>query len=246
MTLSFLLRPSPGSHRRLTAERGAEEEMENPMTDQERNQVLKMIEEGKISPEEGLKLMQALEENPAEEEWKGENESGQAKADRLEPEQIKSGMEGDERIEHIRATVQRLWQIPLWIGVGVSVLSAVGMYLILRGAGANFWFYFLILPLLLGVGLIALAVGSHKARWIYVDIKHTQGEHPGHVYLGFPLPLKLTAWFLRTFGSTIPDLKRTNVDEIIELIETGFKGDAPLIVNVDHGDEGERVQVYLG
>ena len=38
------------------------------MTDQERNQVLKMIEEGKISPEEGLRLMQALEQSPAEDQ----------------------------------------------------------------------------------------------------------------------------------------------------------------------------------
>ena len=36
------------------------------MTDQERNQVLKMIEDGKISPEEGLRLMQALDQVPAE------------------------------------------------------------------------------------------------------------------------------------------------------------------------------------
>ena len=32
------------------------------MTDQERNQVLKMIEDGKITPEEGLTLMQALDQ----------------------------------------------------------------------------------------------------------------------------------------------------------------------------------------
>ncbi len=32
------------------------------MTDQERNQVLKMIEEGKITPEQGLHLMQALDQ----------------------------------------------------------------------------------------------------------------------------------------------------------------------------------------
>ena len=37
------------------------------MTDQERNQVLKMIEEGKISPEEGLHLMQVLDQGPVEE-----------------------------------------------------------------------------------------------------------------------------------------------------------------------------------
>jgi hypothetical protein len=30
------------------------------------------------------------------------------------------------------------------------------------------------------------------------------------------------------------------------VIETGFTGEAPLVVNVDEGDDGERVQVYIG
>ena len=39
----------------------------------------------------------------------------------------------------------------------------------------------------------------------------------------------------------IPDLQRTNVDEVIQVIETGFIGNEPLIVNVDEGEDGERV-----
>ena len=41
-------------------------------------------------------------------------------------------------------------------------------------------------------------------------------------------------------------LKHTNTDEIIEALETGLSSDEPLIVNVDEGEEGERVQVYIG
>ena len=69
---------------------------------------------------------------------------------------------------------------------------------------------------------------------------------PARILLGFPLPLKLTAWFLRTFGPMIPDLQKTNVDEVIQVIETGFAGKEPLIVNVDEGADGERAQVYIG
>jgi hypothetical protein len=215
------------------------------MTDQERNQVLKMIEENKISPEEGLRLMQALEQIP------GENQSSVAEAgagekSASEAQVEESGLEADPRIEKIKSTVRHLWQIPLWIGIGITVLSAAGMYFILRGPGMNFWFYFMILPLLLGVAIIAAAVGTHKARWIFVDVHQKPGEHPQRIFLGFPLPLKFAAWFLRTFGQFIPDLKKTNVDEVIEVIETGFTSSQPLIVNVDEGDDGERVQVYIG
>ena len=215
------------------------------MTDQERNQVLKMIEEGKISPEEGLRLMQALEQSPAEDPspalGAGAEEKSTSEA-RVEG----SGLEADPRIDRVKSTVRRLWQIPLWIGIGITVLSAAGMYFIMRGPGMNFWFYFMILPLLLGVAILAAAVGTHRARWIFVDVHQKPGEHPKRIFLGFPLPLKLAAWFLRTFGHYIPNLKKTSVDEVIQVVETGLMGNEPLIVNVDEVDDGEKVRVYIG
>jgi hypothetical protein len=224
------------------------------MTDQERNQVLKLIENGKISPEQALHLMEALDQSPADEEDKVES-PGIVPESQSKPEvnkefkgspsqQVES--EADPRISRIETTTRRLWQIPLWIGVAITILSAAGMYAIMHGPGMNFWFYFLVLPLLLGVGLVTAAVGSRKAHWLFLNIRQKRGEKPDHIIFGFPLPLKLTAWFLRTFGNWIPDLKGTNVDEIIQAVEMGFKGNQPLIVNVDEGDNGEQVQIFIG
>lgn len=212
------------------------------MTDNEREQILKMVEEGKISPEQGLNLMQVLDQDKPEDEAPhvaADTGSGQARA---EP----SGMDVDPRIARVKTTAQRLWQIPLWIGIGVVILSAAGMYALMQANNMNFWFYCLITPLLLGVLVIAMAVGSRKARWIFVDVHQKPGERPQHIFLGFPLPLKLTAWFLRTFGHKIDGLKNTKADEVIQFIEAGFTGDEPLVVNVDEGEDGERVKVYIG
>jgi hypothetical protein len=224
------------------------------MTDLERNQVLKMIESGKITPEEGLKLMAVLEKDPSVEGVPpGKPESG---FDSQEvPEQAKdinkeyaetSSFETDARISQVKSAVQRLWQIPLWLGIGMTIICASVMYAILQGPGLNFWFYFMVLPLLLVVAMVVAAVGSRKARWLFVNVRQKPGEKPSHIFLGFPLPLKLAAWFLRTFGSWIPDLKKTNMDDVIEILETGFSGNEPLIVHVDDDDNGERVQVYIG
>jgi hypothetical protein len=209
------------------------------MTDQERNQVLKMIEDGKISPEDGLKLMQALEQNPADDDRTAAGGSNRAARE-------ESGLDQDPRLEGLKASARQLWQIPLWIGVFIILLSAFGMYAILQGPGLNFWFYFMILPLLIGVLLMAVGVGSRTARWLYVDVRGKPGEGPRHIFLGFPLPLKLAAWFLRTFGGYIPELRKTDVDDVIEILSTGLNGDEPLVVNVDQGDGGEKVRVYIG
>ena len=36
------------------------------------------------------------------------------------------------------------------------------------------------------------------------------------------------------------------MDEVIQVVEAGFSGEEPLVVNVDEGEDGERVQVYIG
>jgi hypothetical protein len=225
------------------------------MTDQEREIVLKMIEDGKISPEEGLKLMNALKsstdvEKPAAQPDATSVSAGKPEVDSGGVKVEHSGMAADPRIARVKSTVQRLWQVPLWIGIGITLLSALGMYFIMRGPGMNFWFFCLTLPLLLGIVVMVAGVGSRKARWIFVDVQQKPGERPGRIFLGLPLPLKLTAWFLRTFKGRIPGmdekLKHTNTDEIIEAIESGLSGDEPLIVNVDEGEDGERVKVYIG
>jgi hypothetical protein len=231
------------------------------MTDQEREIVLKMIEEGKITPEEGLKLMNALH-TPAEDEQpaipaEAKAESGAEPAAGSEPEMgeakpqaEKSGFESDPRIARVKSTARRYWQIPLWIGIIITVGTALGMYFILRGPGMNFWFFCLTAPLLLGVLVMALAAGSRRARWIFVDVQQKPGEKPQRIFLGFPLPLKLTAWFLRTFRSKIPDLDKEMsdkpIDKFVELIDQGFTSEEPLVVNVDEGEDGEKVQVYIG
>jgi hypothetical protein len=213
------------------------------MTDQERNAVLKMIADGKITPEEGLKLIQALD-NPPEDQAVAPQAAVEVMPGAEQSE--RSNFAADPRIEKVKATVRRLWQIPLWIGIVTTILSALGMYRLVEAGKMNFWFYFLLFPLFLGVVLIAAAAGSRKAHWLFVNIEQKPGERPARIFLGFPLPLKLTAWFLRTFGHMIPELRKTNVDEVIDVIEAGFSGDSPLVVNVDEGEEGERVQVYIG
>ncbi|MDP2975156.1 MAG: hypothetical protein Q8N45_02970 [Anaerolineales bacterium] len=157
------------------------------MTDQERAQVLKMIEEGKITPQEGLRLMQTLEETHAEDEIQVvEPETGEKSGREAQAEW--SALDADPRIAGVKSTARRLWQIPLWIGISLTVLSAAGMYWIMQGPGTNFWFYCLTLPLLLGVGIIAAAVGSQKARWIFVDVQQKPGDRPQRIFLASHCP----------------------------------------------------------
>jgi hypothetical protein len=136
------------------------------------------------------------------------------------------------------------WQIPLWVGVCITVLGGVSMYLAYRSGGFGFWFACAWFPLLLGVLVMALAWASRNVRWLHVRVQQKEGQRPHNIAISIPLPLRLTAWFVRTFGSRIPSLdKVNNLDQMILALEN-INPDAPFSVDVD--DDGEKVQVFIG
>ncbi len=214
------------------------------MSAEERKQILQMVEDGKITAEQALSLIRELEQDR------------QAEAEEAERSAfLESGMEagnagpqpGAPELDRTAAQARSLWQIPLWIGMGLTVLAALGIYAIMQSAGYNFWFYCMWLPFLMGVLLMALAAWSRTARWLFVNVDRSRTpDGPRRIFLGFPLPLNLAGWFLRTFGTHIRGLGETNVDEIVQAISLANTMEEPLIVNVDDSEDGERVQVFIG
>ena len=209
------------------------------MSSEERRKILQMVQDGKISAEQAASLMRALEADvdPSEEE-----------IEVIEPGSSFSSETSDApEFEAIKARVRRFAMIPLWIGVALTVLSAWAIYSVQQSSGMNFWFFFLMIPLLIGVLFIALGASGQSSRWLYVNVdRRNAHDGPRNITLGFPLPLGLTAWFLRTFGHNIRGMKNTNVDEIIQLLDATGKSGAPLIINANDNEDGEHVQVYIG
>ena len=202
-------------------------------------QILKMVEDGKINPQEALKLIQALESSAVEGEVTPAPSStfgsdlGSKKPD---PDDFKK----------IASKAQRLWQVLLWIGVSIVVLSAYWLYTFVNASNYGFWFYCALVPFLLGVLFLALFTGSRTSHWLYVNVEQPHNEWPRNITLGIPLPLGLAGWFLRNFGYNIEGLNQADLDEILEFLSTGFSSKEPVIVNVNEGHGGERVQVHIG
>ena len=209
------------------------------MSSEERTKILQMVEEGKISAEEAASLMRALDDDSAEEQI----DAYDFEAD--------SGFEGGEtsapEFDQVKARARRFAMIPLWVGVAIAVLSAWGIFSIQQNAGVNFWFFCLMFPLMLGVLLIAIGSAGQGSKWLYVNVDRPYADDwPKNITLGFPIPLSLTAWFMRNFGHNINGMTKTQVDGIVEVLTATGKSDDPFIVNVDDDDDGDRVQVYIG
>jgi hypothetical protein len=209
------------------------------MSSEEQMQILKMVEDGKISPKEALKLIQALESPAAEGEIIPARSTifgSDAGSEKSAPDDFKK----------IASRAQSLWQFLLWVGVFVVVLSAYWLYTFVNASNYGFWFYCALVPFLLGVLFLALFTGSRTSHWLYVNVEQPHNEWPRNITLGIPLPLGLAGWFLRNFGYSIEGLNQAALDEILEFLSTGFSSKEPVIVNVNEGHGGERVQVHIG
>jgi len=152
----------------------------------------------------------------------------------VEEESVQAGPDDvDESASETRKSLRRKAR---WGLFGVSVvLSALGGGLAALGG----WWW------LVGLPLLVLVIVSWQAVWLYVNID-TREEWPRKIVICFPLPLRLTGWVIRNFGSSLDVLKGTAVDELLMELEHSIQNNRPIAIDIDETDSGERVQVYLG
>jgi hypothetical protein len=230
----------------------------------ERLRILEMIDKGLISAEEGIQLLDALQGSdeapylPAASDTGGLSFTAMPEAEAIPqglppaepdisvedlPENRTSGAhpEINESIDRWR----KWWWVPMWVGIAVTIASGVLMFLAYQSGGYSFWFACSWFPFLLGVAVMALAWSSRTARWLHVRVHQPRGDWPRNIAISIPLPLRLTAWFFRTFGNRIPNMQNTSIDEIITALEH-TSNEAPFYVEVEEGENGERVEVFIG
>ncbi len=220
------------------------------MTDKnERIQILEMIESGVITAAEGARLLQALDaDDRLEESTEGETFSASMAGSDDDEFGSVSGEVIENEFEPNIEKWKRYWVIPLWIGVGITIIGSLLMLWVYQSTGFSFWFACTWLPFLLGVALIAMAWGSRSARWLHLRVKQEPGEWPQTIAFSFPLPLNFAAWFMRTFGQFIPKVNEIGLDfdQIIESFKDSTTPETPFYIEVDEGDNGETVQIYIG
>ncbi len=214
---------------------------------EERMKILEMIDQGVISAEEGYALLQALDEDE------------QLPDDGMELDPFS---EEDDELGFVQATEdqeppqppdpedmqkwKRWWFVPVWIGAGITVIGGALMFWAWRASGFGFWFACTWFPFLIGVMILALGWGSQNSPWLHVRVKQKPGESPENVAISLPIPIRLTAWLLRTFGHFIPNMDATGLDEVILALADTKDDDVPFFVDVDEGEDGEKVQVFIG
>lgn len=196
----------------------------------ERLEILKMVESGQISAEEATTLLAALAE-PTAEVPLGVPERAEPPPPTLSP------------METAENRWARFWIYPLLAGGAVLIAGALVMALVYATDGARGWLCCGWLPMLLGLLVLLLALWSRRATWMHLRISE---EGKRKMALSFPLPLSLAAWAVRIAQPFSPQLQQTGVDDLILALGDSSSHSGPIFIDVQDDQDGERVEIYIG
>jgi hypothetical protein len=214
----------------------------------ERLRILEMIESGTITPAQGLELLQALGDEAAGPETVPQDDH---RAHGPDPSQ---GIEAPEKpgaqpdspwVGVVDDRWKLVGQVFLGVGSALAILGGYFLYRTFQSPNPGIWFYCAWLPLVLGLGMAALAWYGRTARWLHIRVRQKPGERPERIAISLPVPLRLTAWALRIIGRFIPALNRSGIDELILALDANSGPGPVLLADVSEGEDGERVQLYL-
>lgn len=193
-------------------------------------EILRMIQDGTISAEEGEMLLDAMDAG-------FEPESNLAR-------ETRAGWGGTASAAEASKPRRPAWTQQVWIyllaGGGLLVGLAAIMTALLMVGGTLLGGLACTLPLMaFGALIIALAWWSRVARWLHVQV-HDQDSR---FRISLPVPLHLAAWISRVVCPWVPQMRGVPVDEMIRHLAEMDEED---ILAVEVNNEGEQVQVYLG
>jgi hypothetical protein len=226
------------------------------MNEAERLQILEMIEKGVITAEEGVRLLNSLEgesdegelERIAETEASASDQPGNFPEQEVleqEPTPESKKAYASKNLDSSIKKWRSWWWIPLSVGIAITAISGLFMFLAYQQSGFGFWFACLWVPLLFGIAVISLSAASRTARWLHVRVHQEPGEWPRTIAISMPIPIRFTAWIMRTFKPHIDGMENANLDEVILALEK-TSPEHPLYVQVDEGESGEKVEVFIG
>ena len=187
---------------------------------EERLRILRQIETGELTVEEGAGQLEALAQPAEPSEPSPATETSVARP----------------------AWVRWLWQPVLWTGaalIGGGGLLLTTAYTRQATSGRLVWGW-----ILFALGALGVLLGwwMQRAHWLFVRIRQPAGPN---FTLALPLPFGLVAWGLRIARPFVPQLEDTGVDEMILALREEVQGGRPFVVDVDERDGGEQIQIYL-
>ena len=200
---------------------------------EERRRVLQMLQDGTISTEQAMELLEALDHDDDDE---------------LSAVIVSESVTTSEPPPDLNK-YRRFWKIPFFISLAVLLLFGFWLRSIYQSTEGAITFGFIcVWTLFMFAGFITLlAFLSRRSTWLHVRVKEKEGKR---IAISLPLPLRMANWGIGIARGFVDDETRghlTMASEFINAAQDTMRepGAEPLFINVDD-DDGDHVQVFIG
>ncbi|MFH1446293.1 MAG: hypothetical protein ABIG43_02650, partial [Chloroflexota bacterium] len=157
-----------------------------------RKKIFDMIENGDITADEGLRLLKAFQsadenEIPSASSATSENLDSLESSNTFDAESEQHVASSSKEVQDMQISrIKRWWVLPFGIGLFMTIMGAVWMYLGYESKGFGWGFWLSWLPFILGVAIMVLSWLSSKSKWLHVRIREKHGKNKLRISLSFP------------------------------------------------------------
>lgn len=201
----------------------------------ERRQILQMLQDGTLTTDQAIELLNVLEED------EGEETAVTATAP-LEGDILSDPAPDMDRYRHF-------WKIPFLVCLAVLLFFGFWLRGIYQSNEGTLTFGFMCIWSFFMLAFLAalLAFFSRTAAWLHVRVKEKEGRR---IAISFPLPLGLVGWGIKIAHGFVDEKSRLHLemaDSFLTAAKEEMKqpGARPMTINVND-DDGDQVQVYIG
>jgi hypothetical protein len=171
-------------------------------------------------------------------------EAGEIDADEaikvLDQSNVSQGAHQSTEIPTMPARRQNWWLIPLSLGIAGT---AAGLGLSQLGG----WWWVCAGPLLaVSLAVVILSAFTSQSPWVHVRVRTGADDGFRKINISLPIPVRMTAWGLRTFGGKFHGLDDTALDDLILGLEDNLSRETPIVIEVHEDEDGEHVEVFMG
>ncbi len=201
--------------------------------DENKLQILKKVENGTLSIDEGADLLSILDREESASET-----PAQPQTIDLEPEPMEA------LPEKVPAGWKALWGIFMWLGVIFMAASGFWLYSSYARSQMGVGFWFALFFLFLSTAIVVFGWRLVAEHWMVVRIR-SKDEGKAKTFLAWvPLPIHMALWVFKTFGSKMPpEIQGKRIDEILTELDGSLNEGDILQVDLD-GDGKHSVHLH--
>lgn len=198
-------------------------------------QILQMVEDGTLTAEEAVDLMQAVASSD-------ESAVPEAEEARLVTGEVITPSKAPD-MERFR----RFWQIPFFISLALLLGSGLWLRGLYRSSEGSITLGFVCIwsVFIFAFLLTSLAFLSRQSAWMHVRVKEKGGRR---IAISLPIPLRIANWAIGFARGFVKEESKLDLAAgFLAAAQDNFKTAAadPLMINVDD-DDGDQVQIYIG